>query len=98
MTLTRSCVLFLAIVAIASLTASMAGHPEHWWQLALLLGSAAAWYLTGIDPLKGLSLLSMALRAALLALWSMRSDVFLEYADRYRVWWAKGKSYIKELE
>lgn len=98
MTLTRSCALFVAIVAIASLSASMIGHPERFWWFALVLGSAAAWYLTRVDPLKGLSLLAMALRAALLALWSMRSDVFLEYADRYKVWWSKGKTYIKELE
>lgn len=98
MTLTRSCALFVAIVAIASLTASLAGHPESWWQLALVLGVGAGWYLTQTDPLKGLSLLSMALRAALLALWSMRADVFLEYADRYKVWWAKSKKQVEEME
>lgn len=98
MTLTRSCALFLALCAISSLTAFMIGRPDYWWALALLLGSAAAWYLTQIDPLKGLSLAAMALRAALIVLYGMALDSGITFLARYRDRWPKDRKQLEEWE
>lgn len=98
MTLHRGCLLFVGVALIASLVASMSGHPERWWWFALILGSVAGWYLTQLDPLKGTALALMALRGAVIVLWDMGQDFYATFRERYTGRWQNAKSELKEWD
>lgn len=98
MTLHRGCLLFVGISLIASLVASMSGHPERWWWFALILGSVAGWYVTQLDPLKGTALAMMALRGAVIVLWDMGQDFASTFIDRYRGRYDAARQSLKEWD